>query len=115
MYSSILSTFFGYFICIGQQERVVKKKRTKSLSDESRVILSLDPSSRKMPGHIREFNRLKPHSSHDLVFKIWPNNKTEATLRVFLSLIVSYLQPNLNGYHQNINIKKHQIQDLTFD
>ena len=36
-----------------------------------------------MPGHIREFNRLKPHSSHDLVFKIWRNNKTEATLRVF--------------------------------
>ena len=38
---------------------------------------------RTMPGHIREFNRLKPHSSHDLVFKIWRNNKTEATLRVF--------------------------------
>ena len=36
-----------------------------------------------MPGHIREFNRLEPHSSHDLVFKIWRNNKTEATLRVF--------------------------------
>ena len=35
------------------------------------------------PGHIREFNRLQPHSSHDLVFKIWRNNKTEATLRVF--------------------------------
>ena len=36
------------------------------------------------PGHIREFNRLKPHSSHDLlVFKIWRNNKTEATFRVF--------------------------------
>ena len=26
-----------------------------------------------MPGHIREFNRLEPHSSHDLVFKIWRN------------------------------------------
>ena len=36
-----------------------------------------------MPGHIREFNRLKQHSSHDLVFKIWRNNNTEATLRVF--------------------------------
>lgn len=36
-----------------------------------------------MPGHIREFNRLEPHSSHDLVFKIWRNNKTEATFRVF--------------------------------
>ena len=36
-----------------------------------------------MPSHIQEFNRLKPHSSHDLVFKIWRNNKTEATLRVF--------------------------------
>ena len=42
MYSSILATFFEYFICIGRQERVVKK-RTNSLSDESRVILSLDP------------------------------------------------------------------------
>ena len=40
-------------------------------------------SSRRMPGYIREFNRLKPHSSHDLVFKIWRNNKTDATLRVF--------------------------------
>ena len=39
--------------------------------------------SRRMPGHIREFNRLKPHSSHDLVFKIWRNNKTEATFGVF--------------------------------
>ena len=41
--------------------------------------------SRRMPGHIREFNRLEPHSSHDLVFKIWRNNETEATLRVFVS------------------------------
>ena len=41
-----------------------------------------DPLGR-MPGHIREFNRLEPHSSHDLVFKIWRNYKTEATLRVF--------------------------------
>ena len=38
-----------------------------------------------MHGYIQEFNRLKPHSSHDLVFKIWRNNKTEATLRVFVS------------------------------
>ena len=42
----------------------------------------LNPS-RRMPGHIREFNRLEPHSSHDLVFKIWRNNKTEATFGVF--------------------------------
>ena len=35
------------------------------------------------PGHIREFNRLQPHSSHDLVYKIWRNNKTEATFGVF--------------------------------
>ena len=40
-------------------------------------------SSRRMPGHIQEFNRLKPHSSHDVVFKIWRNDKTEANLRVF--------------------------------
>ena len=40
-------------------------------------------SSRRMPGHIRKFNRLEPHSSHDLVFKIWRNNKTEATFGVF--------------------------------
>ena len=40
-------------------------------------------SSRRMPGHIREFNRLEPNSSHDLVFKIWLNNKTEATFGVF--------------------------------
>ena len=40
-------------------------------------------SSRRMPGHIREFNRLEPHSSPDLVFKIWLNNKTEATFGIF--------------------------------
>ena len=40
-------------------------------------------SLRRMLDHIREFNRLEPHLSHDLVFKIWRNNKTEATLRVF--------------------------------
>ena len=49
-----------------------------------------------MPGHIREFNRLKQHSSHDLVFKIWRNNNTEATLRVFLSLIVNYVSISLH-------------------
>ena len=43
----------------------------------------LTRSSRRMPGHIREFNRLELHSSHDLVFKIWWNNKTEATFGVF--------------------------------
>ena len=32
-----------------------------------------------MPGHTREFNRLKQHSSHDLVLKIWRNNNTEST------------------------------------
>ena len=37
----------------------------------------------RMPGHIREFNRLEPHWSHDLIFKIWRNNKTEANFRVF--------------------------------
>ena len=36
-----------------------------------------------MPSHNREFNRLEPHSSHHLVFKIWRSKKTEATLRVF--------------------------------
>ena len=50
-----------------------------------------------MPGHIREFNRLKQHSSHDLVLKIWRNNNTEATLRVFLSLIVNYVSISLHG------------------
>ena len=40
-------------------------------------------SSRRMPGHIQEFTRLDPHSSHDLVLKIWRNDTTEATLRVF--------------------------------
>ena len=40
-------------------------------------------SSRTMPGHVREFNRLKQHSSHDLVFKMSRNYNTEATLRVF--------------------------------
>ena len=39
-------------------------------------------TSRRMPGHIREFNKLEPHSSHYLVFKIWRNNKNKATLRV---------------------------------
>ena len=44
MYSSILATFFEYFICIGREGwGELLKKRTNSLSDESRVILSLDP------------------------------------------------------------------------
>ena len=38
-----------------------------------------------MPSHIREFNRLKQHSSHDLVFKIWRNNNTNATEEFFVS------------------------------
>ena len=40
-------------------------------------------SSRRMPGHSQKFNRLEPHSSHDLVFKRWRNKKTEATFGVF--------------------------------
>ena len=44
-----------------------------------RKVFLIFASSRTMPGHIREFNRLKQHSSHDLVFKIWRNNNTEAT------------------------------------
>ena len=48
------------------------------------IFRAMSPiASRRMPGHIREFNRLEPHSSHDLVFKIWRNNKTEATFEVF--------------------------------
>ena len=35
--------------------------------------------------HNREFNRLEQHSSHDLVFKIWRNNKTKATWEFFVS------------------------------
>ena len=49
----------------------------------SRSMMADVSTSRRMPGHIREFNRLEPHSSHDLVFKIWRNNKTEATFGVF--------------------------------
>ena len=58
------------------------------LGDRGRVNLSIyfgrtRTASRRMSSYIRESNRLEPHSSHDLVFKIWRNNKTEATLRVF--------------------------------
>ena len=52
------------------------------------------------PSHIREFNRLQPHSSHDLVFKIWRNNKTEAALRVFVSdceLLVTKMSMGTTG------------------
>ena len=50
------------------------------------------------PSCKQALNRLEPHMhlSHDLVFKIWQNNWTEATLRVFLSLIMSYSYPILN-------------------
>lgn len=47
-----------------------------------------------MPGNIREFNRLKQHSSHDLVFKISRNNNTEATLRL-LQTFAGVLQKNV--------------------
>ena len=53
-------------------------------------------SSRTMPGHLREFDGLKQHSRHHLVFKIWRNNNTEATLRVFLSLIVNFVSISLH-------------------
>ena len=43
MYSCILATFFGYFTWIAHREERVVKKRTNSLSNESGVILSLDP------------------------------------------------------------------------
>ena len=54
----------------------------------------------RSPGHIREFNRLQPNSSHDLVFKIWRNNKTEAALRVFVSdceLLVTKMSMGTTG------------------
>ena len=60
---------------------VLRKQNYKTLLPMTNEIGGYQ--SRRMPGHIREFNRLEPHSSHDLVFKIWRNNKTEATLRVF--------------------------------
>ena len=34
-----------------------------------RKVFLIFASSRTMPGHIREFNRLKQHSSHDLVHR----------------------------------------------
>ena len=57
-------------------------------------------TSLRMPGHIREFNRLELHSSHHLVFKIWRNNKTEAALRVFVSdceLLVTKMSMGTTG------------------
>ena len=41
------------------------------------VCIRKEYTSRRMPGRNREFNRLELHSSHDLVFKIWQNNKTQ--------------------------------------
>ena len=43
MYSSMLATFFEYFQFASVDRSELLKKRTNSLSDESRVILSLDP------------------------------------------------------------------------
>ena len=57
-------------------------------------------TSLRMPGHIRGFNRLEPHSSHDLVFRIWRNNKTEAALRVFVydcELLVTKMSMGTTG------------------
>ena len=47
-------------------------------------------SSRRMPGHIRKFNRLKPHLSHDLVFNGGIIRLKWSDFESFLSLIVSY-------------------------
>ena len=33
--------------------------------------------------HVWEFNRLELHSSQEVVFKIWQNNRIAATLRDF--------------------------------
>ena len=59
------------------------KSRADIKSQGFGQVTSVCTSSRRMPGHIPEFNRLEPHSSHDLVFKIWRNNKTEAAFGVF--------------------------------
>ena len=67
-----------------------------------------DLASRKMPGHIREFNKLERHSSHDLVFKILRNNKTEATLRVFclwLWVTRNQIAMGITGILMSKNIK----------
>ena len=80
------------------------------------VCIRKEYTSRRISGRIREVNRLEPHSSHDLVFKIWRNNKIEATFKVFcLWLWVTHNQISLGTTGIFIIIKKHQIQDLTFD
>ena len=56
------------------------------------VCIRKEYTSRRMPGRNWEFNRLELHSSHDLVFKMWQNNKTQdwSDFQSFLSLIVSF-------------------------
>ena len=57
---------------------VVRKRGMYCFESQKRCALSnfktevflIFASSRTMPGHIREFDRLKQHSSHDLVFKM---------------------------------------------
>jgi len=77
--SCILKTLYTSIECFHSRgQHLCEFIRTK----ES-VCIRKEYTSRRMPGHIREFNRLEPHSSHDLFFKIWRNNKTEATSKVF--------------------------------
>ena len=68
-----------------------------------------------MLGHIREFNRLKQHSSHDLVFKIWRNNNTEATLKVKCNEIwtIFLFSKNLHKKVSYTNRKQSQLLNLS--
>ena len=59
----------------------------------------------------------EPHSSHDLVFKIWRNNKIEATWEFFASdceLLVTNSQWVAPEYKYQERCG-YQIQDLSFD
>ena len=55
--------------------------------ENAKAVFFIFASTSTIPGHICQFN--------DLPIKIWKNNNTETTIRVFLSLIVNYVSIRL--------------------
>ena len=65
--------------------------------------------SRRIPGHIREFNWLEPHLDHEMVFKTWQNWRILAALGGFSPLVETHQNLFLEGQHRNINKQIHRI------
>ena len=60
-----------------EQWVVIEPKNTESSTEgyctTCHMTCFVGSSSRRIPGHIREFNWLEPHLGNEMVFKTWQN------------------------------------------